>query len=215
MSSAASRSSPPPRPSTASSVRTSSGSSASRGTRSPQDNLDLKQARKVPDEDHYDLDKVKERILEYLAVSKLKEGDLSGPILCFVGPPGVGKTSLGQSIARTLGANSCASRSGCPRRGRDPRPQANVHRRHAGHDHPRPARRRGEEPGLPDRRDRQVGRRLARRPGERDVEVLDPEQHSTFRDHYLDLPFDLSKVLFICTANQSRRSRPRSSTAWT
>ena len=135
-----------------------------------QDNLDLVQARKVLDEDHYDLDKVKERILEYLAVSKLKEGDLSGPILCFVGPPGVGKTSLGPvdradawpEVRAHLGRRR-------PRRGRDPRPPAHVHRRHARDDHPRPAGRRDEEPGLPDRRDRQDGRRLAWRPGERDA----------------------------------------------
>ena len=102
-----------------------------------EDNLDLDHARKILDEDHYDLEKVKERIIEYLAVSKLKN-DLSGPILCFVGPPGVGKTSLGQSIARTLGRKFIRiSVGGVPRRGRDPRAPAHLHRRDAGHDHPR------------------------------------------------------------------------------
>ena len=88
---------------------------------STQDDLDLDRARAILDEDHFDLDKVKERIIEYLAVSKLKD-DLSGPILCFVGPPGVGKTSLGQSIARSVGRRFVRiSRRRRSRRGRDPR----------------------------------------------------------------------------------------------
>src|SRR5919197_1174124 len=126
-----------------------------------EDNLDLERARTILDEDHYDLEKVKERILEYLAVSKLKN-DLSGPILCFVGPPGVGKTSLGQSIARTVGRKFVRLSVG------GVRDEAEIR----GH------------------------------PASAMLEVLDSEQNAHFRDHYLDLPFDLSKVLFICTANQ-------------
>jgi ATP-dependent Lon protease len=168
-----------------------------------QDNLDLVKARKVLDADHYDLDKVKDRIIEYLAVSKLKEGDLSGPILCFVGPPGVGKTSLGQSIAKTLGRKFTRISVG------GVRDEAEIrgHRRTYI----------GALPGtiiralrdtetknpvfLIDEIDK-MGADWRGDPASAMLEVLDPEQHSTFRDHYLDLPFDLSKVLFICTANQ-------------
>jgi ATP-dependent Lon protease len=169
--------------------------------RTTEDNLDLGHAREVLDEDHFDLEKVKDRILEHLAVSKLKN-DLSGPILCFVGPPGVGKTSLGQSIGRALGRKFARLSVG------GVRDEAEIrgHRRTYI----------GAMPGtiirtlrdaesmnpvmLIDEIDK-MGADYRGDPASAMLEVLDPEQNKSFRDHYLDLPFDLSKVLFICTAN--------------
>ncbi len=167
-----------------------------------EDNLDLERARTILDEDHYDLDKVKDRIIESLAVAKLK-GDVSGSILCFVGPPGVGKTSLGQSIARTLGRKFTRISVGGVR----DESEIRGHRRTYI----------GAMPGtiiraLRDAESRnpvflideidKMGADWRGDPASAMLEVLDPEQHSSYRDHYLDLPFDLSKVLFIATANQ-------------
>jgi ATP-dependent Lon protease len=167
-----------------------------------EDNLDLEHARRVLDEDHYDLEKVKDRIIEFLAVAKLRN-QVSGQILCFVGPPGVGKTSLGQSISRTLGRKFQRLSVG------GVRDEAEIrgHRRTYI----------GAMPGtiirairdaeslnpvlLIDEIDK-MGADFRGDPASAMLEVLDPEQNKGFRDHYLDLPFDLSKVLFICTANQ-------------
>ena len=130
--------------------------------KSTEDDLDLEHARSVLDADHYDIEQVKDRILEFLAVRSLKP-DARGSILCFVGPPGVGKTSLGRSIARALGREferiSVGRRA---RRGRDSRAPPYLRRRDAGDDHPRAARRRVQQPAVHDRRDRQDGRRLPR-----------------------------------------------------
>jgi len=166
-----------------------------------EDNLDLDHARKVLDTDHFDLEKVKDRIIEYLAVAKLRN-EISGQILCFVGPPGVGKTSLGHSIANALGRKFVRLSVGGVR----DESEIRGHRRTYIGSMPGSIIRslRDAESSNPlmliDEIDK-MGADWRGDPASAMLEVLDPEQNRSFRDHYLDLPFDLSKVLFICTAN--------------
>ena len=166
-----------------------------------EDNLDLEHAREVLDTDHFDLEKVKDRIIEYLAVAKLRN-EISGQILCFVGPPGVGKTSLGHSIANALGRKFVRLSVGGVR----DESEIRGHRRTYIGAMPGSIIRslRDAESANPlmliDEIDK-MGNDWRGDPASAMLEVLDPEQNSTFRDHYLDLPFDLSKTLFICTAN--------------